>query len=429
MKKQMVFVFIVFLWFCTVVSGETVYVADIEGIIAEGTVNQFEKAIETAEENQAVLLIRLDTNGGLTNAMEKIIKKIENARVPVVIYVSPAGAVAFSAGTFILMAADIAAMENTTVIGACQPRVINPATGLAETAGEKEINAFAALMKSLAISHNRNDTLAEKFVTENLALNEQEAKEYGIIEVVAGSLEELLVKLDGWEIEINDEVYTINTSGLEIKKIQWGIKDKFINILSDPQIASLLLTIGIFGLIFGFITPGFHLPETLGGIFIILALYGLSLIGVNTAGVLLIALAFMFVIIEVITPTFGFWTGAAIITFIFGIVLIPAEDAMYEMPAAWFTTFRVASIALVIIIGVFFMYALAKALEAKKVKPLIGREDLIGFEGRAITDIEKKGQVKIRGEIWMAESDETIKEGETVVVVDQKRMMVKVKKA
>lgn len=428
MKKFLAITFILFLISIATAEGKKIYVASIEGMIAQGTVNQFEKAIEKAEKDGVCLIIQLNTNGGMANSMEKIVEMIENADIPVIIYISPVGAKAFSAGTFILMAGHIAAMANSTLIGACQPRIINPVTGMPEKADEKEIKAYAAYMKNLASMRKRNESMAEKFVLENLVLNESKALKSKVIEVVAFNLEELIEKINGMEIKIKGERYIINTSNAKVVKIEWNLRDKFINYISDPQIASLLLTIGLFGLIFGFLTPGFHLPETIGAIFIILALYGLSYIGINAAGILLLILAFIFFIIEALTPTFGFWTAAAIITFIFGIMLIPTEKAMHEMPLAWYKTFRIVSIVIAIFITLFFSYAIAKAMKARKAKPKIGEKDLVGEKGIAITDIKPKGQVKVKGEIWQAESEEEINEGEEVIVVKQNRLILKVKR-
>ena len=221
---------------------------------------------------------------------------------------------------------------------------------------------------------------------------------------------------------------TLNLTDAKIVSIKWGIRDALINYLSDPQISSLLLIIGLFGLIFGFLTPGYHLPEVLGAIFLILSLYGLSYIGINVAGLLLIVLAFLFFIVEALTPTFGFWTTAAIITFIFGIMLLPAEKAMHEMPTEWFTSFRIASIVVAIFFTIFFSYAIAKAIKAKRRRPSIGENELVGKKGVALSNISPKGQVKVMGKIWQAEADENIKEGEEIVVVEQKRLVLKVRK-
>lgn len=408
-------------------SNDVVYVAKISGMIGGGTENQFDKAIDMAKNGEA-LIVMLDTTGGLASSMEKIIEKIENSEVPVIIYVAPRGAKAFSAGTFILLSAHLSAMAEATTIGACQPRLINPVTGMPEKADEKEINAYSAMIKSIAISHGRNESMAEKFVTQNLAIDEIKAKKYGVVEIIAEDLNELMEKADGITVKVKGKNYTLHLKDVRLYEIKWGVRDKIINYLTDPSLASLLLTIGMLGLIFGFLTPGYYLPETVGAILIILALYGLSYIGVNTAGILLIILALLFFIIEAKTPTFGFWTTVAIITFIFGIMLIPAEEAIREMPESWYITFRVASIVVAVVITGFFAYAIAKAVKAKREKPKIGEKEMVGKKGIALTDISPKGQVKIMGEIWQAEADQEIKRGEEIVVVEQNRMILKVRK-
>ncbi|MCD6481748.1 MAG: nodulation protein NfeD [Thermoplasmata archaeon] len=429
MKRWAVLFIVLLLAFIPPSEGKerTAYVVKIDGLITQGTVEQFERSLDIAGKDGDILIVMLDTNGGLSSSMEKIIEMMESSPIPVIIYVAPPGAKAFSAGTFLLMASHVAAMANATTIGACHPRIIT-GTGLVEDAGEKETNAYAAMMKSLAASHGRNESMAIEFVKNNTALNEREAMEKGVIEMVARDVEDLLEKLDGKVVEVRGENYTINTSGMVIKNIRWGMREKFINYLSDPQVASLLLTIGIFGLIFGFLTPGFHFPETMGAILIILALYGLSFIGMGAAGILLLSLAFIFFVIEAHTPTFGFWTAAAIITFIFGIMLLPAGDVLHEMPRDWYKSFRLASIMVAIFVTTFFSYAVAMAAKTRRKKPRIGENEMVGKEGVALTRISPEGQVKVDGKIWKAVSEEEIEEGEKIVVEEQHRLTLKVKK-
>ncbi len=409
-----------------------VYVATIDGMIAEGAASRFQKAIDRAEDNDAsALIIRLDTPGGLSTAMNDVIRAIEGSAVPVIVYVGPAGAQAFSAGTFILLSSHVAAMAPATSIGACQPRTVDPATGTAEPAPQKEINAFATKIQSIADSRSRNQTAARRFVTENLAFGPGEAAANNTVELVAGNVTELIAMADGMAIQgtlQGRKNVTLELTDADIIRIQWSLRDTVVDYLTDPQIASLLLTIGILGLVMGFLTPGFHVPEVVGAIFLILALYGLSFIGVNAAGVLLLALAFIFMAVEAYTPTFGLWTTAAVATLVFGIVLIPASDALYEMPAAWFTSFRIASIAVAVIIGGFFAYALYASLKTKRTTPRMGDQEFVGREGTAVTDIDPAGQVKVRGKLWKAESTQPIKEGERIVVTGKERMTLLVKK-
>ncbi|MCD6512212.1 MAG: nodulation protein NfeD [Thermoplasmata archaeon] len=405
------------------VSSSKIYVVEINGMIGKGSEYVLENAIKDARDGE-LLIVCIDTPGGISSSMNKMIEDILSSPIPVVVYVSPKGADAFSAGAFILMASDIAAMAPFTTIGACQPRIINPA-GMPEEAPQKEINAYAAKMVSLAEIRGRNVTAAEKFVKDNLALTEKEALESNVIEIVADDLNELIEKLNGREVGN----MTLRLDNATVIRITPTFHEKAINYLTDPQIASILFTIGLLGIIIGFLTPTFHLPESIGVIFLVLGMYGFSYIGIGIAGVILIILGIVFLIIEVHTPTFGFWTGMALLSMIFGIMLLPVSSEIYEMPSSWYTSFRVGSILLISVIMAFFVYALIKVAQSKRRKPRIGENDLVGMKGVAITDVSPKGQVRVMGEIWKAESDEEIRAGEEIVVVEQKRLLLRVKKA
>jgi len=415
------------------VDDKKVYVAEIEGMIAEGSANQVSQAINRAEDGDGyALILQLDTPGGLSTAMRAIIRDIEGSEVPVIVHIAPRGAYAFSAGTFILLSSHLAVMASATSIGACQPRVVDPTTGMAKQASDKEINAYASYIASIAIRHGRNATAARLFVTDNLAFDPDEAVANGVIELVADDLDTILTLADGMPISgdvAGQKNTTLDLQGARLVHIEWGIRDKVINYLTDPQIASLLLTIGMLGLIFGFLTPGFHVPETIGAISLILGLYGLSFIGVNAAGVILVVVALILFIVEAYTPTFGLWTTAGVIALLFGIVLIPASDALYEMPTNWFTSFRIASLIVAIAIGAFFAYALFASWKAKRAQPKLGDEEFTDMEGIAVTDIAPRGQIKLRGKIWQAQTrEEPILQGETVVVTGKKRMLLTVEK-
>jgi membrane-bound serine protease (ClpP class) len=405
-----------------------IYLAEIKGIIAGGTENQFDKLLSQSPAAEAVIVV-LDTPGGLATTMEEIIKKIQDSSIPVIIYVAPSGAQSFSAGTFILLSSHLAAMAPSTSIGACQPRITNPATGLPETAPQKEINAYTSYIKSIAEEHGRNVTIAERFVTENLALSPQEALDAGVIEIIAEDVTDLLMKATSRTIQgtVQGEKVLLNLTDARIISLDWNTRDLFLNLLTDPQIASLLFTIGILGLVFGFLSPGFHVPETIGAICIILGALGLAYIGVNVAGIILVSLGIIFFIIEALTPTFGFWTTAAIITLLLGIILIPGSDALYQMPMEWFVSFRVGSIIIVAALGIFFAYGLTAAWRAKRKKPVTGTIAMIGKKGIATTRLDPRGQVKIEGEIWNAESlGGPIAKNSEIVVMEKERLLLKV---
>ncbi len=412
----------------TVQEDKIIYLAEIQGMIAGGTENQFDKLLSQSPAAEAVIVV-LDTPGGLATTMEEIIKKIQEASMPVIIYVAPSGAQAFSAGTFILLSSHLAAMAPSTSIGACQPRITNPVTGLPETAPQKEINAYTSYIKSIAEEHGRNVTIAERFVTENLALSPQEALDAGVIEIIAEDVTDLLMKATNRTIQgtVKGEKVLLNLTDARIISLDWNARDVFLNLLTDPQIASLLFTIGILGLVFGFLTPGFHVPEIVGAICIILGALGLAYIGVNIAGIILVSLGILFFIIEALTPTFGFWTTAAIITLVMGIILIPGSDAIYQMPKGWFVSFRVGSIIIVAALGIFFAYGLTAAWRAKRKKPITGTIAMIGKKGIATTRLNPRGQVKIEGEIWNAESLEgPIAKNSEIRVMEKERLLLKV---
>lgn len=405
-------------------SGKSrIYVVEINGMIGKGSEYTFENALREAKDGE-LLVLCIDTPGGLASSMNKIIEDMLSSPIPVVVYVCPKGAEAFSAGTYILMASDIAAMAPSTTIGACQPRIIN-AAGVAEEAPQKEVNAYTAKMVALAEMHGRNETMAEEFVRNNLAVSDEEALKGNVIEFTANDLNELIKKLNGYSVRN----MTLNLNNATIVKINPTFHEKVVNYLTDPQIASILFTIGLLGIIIGFFTPTFHLPESIGVILLILGMYGFSYIGVGIAGVILILLGIIFLIIEAHTPTFGFWTGMALLSMIFGIMLLPVSGEIYEMPSDWYISFRIGSILLISVIMAFFVYALIRVAQSKRKKPKIGENDLVGMKGVAITDISPKGQVKVMGEIWKAESDGKIKAGEEVIIIEQKRLVLRVKKA
>jgi membrane-bound serine protease (ClpP class) len=226
---------------------------------------------------------------------------------------------------------------------------------------------------------------------------------------------------------VQGEKVLLNLTDARIISLEWNTRDLFLNLLTDPQIASLLFTIGILGLVFGFLSPGFHVPETIGAICIILGALGLAYIGVNVAGIILVSLGIIFFIIEALTPTFGFWTTAAIITLLLGIILIPGSDALYQMPMEWFVSFRVGSIIIVAALGIFFAYGLTAAWRAKRKKPVTGTIAMIGKKGIATTRLDPRGQVKIEGEIWNAESlGGPIAKNSEIVVMEKERLLLKV---
>ncbi|MCW3142061.1 MAG: nodulation protein NfeD, partial [Methanophagales archaeon] len=290
------------------VEGKNViYVLRIEGTITEGTALNVIEGLREAEEISAeAVLIELDTPGGLVSSTLKITEAILNSEVPVITYVMPKGAIAASAGSFILISGNIAAMAPGTTTGAAMPVEIGIEGR--KPADEKTINFYAGYIESIAASRGRNATQAKRFVTENDVLNENTALERGIIDLIAEDETELLNKVDGMTVKIGTENRTLATKNVSLYIKEKTIRSSLLEALSNPQVAFILLMVGMYGLIFGFMSPGTYVPEMIGAICLILALYGMGLFDVNMFGVLLIIIAVILLIAEALTPTFGILT-------------------------------------------------------------------------------------------------------------------------
>ncbi|MFQ6089596.1 MAG: nodulation protein NfeD, partial [Candidatus Methanofastidiosia archaeon] len=348
--------------------------------------------------------------------------------VPVIIYVSPQGAIAASAGTYIAMGSHLVAMAPSTSIGACQPILgYDPMTGQIMEAGEKTEKFYTSYMRSLAEAHERNPEIAAKFVSENLSLTPQEALEDGMVDVVADDVEDLLEKANGLRVrgKLLGKEHTLRIRNAEIREIEISFTQKFLSYITNPNIAYLLMIIGIYGLIFGFMTPGWHVPETLGAICIVLAIIANGYIGWNIGGVILILMGIAFFIIEIKTTTFGLFTAAGLACFILGSLILyqsgAGEGEMERLVTReWYESFRLMVLGVSIVSAGFFIFAVTKALKLRRTKPKTGWDELIGMKGVVIEDLEPEGKIKVRGEIWKARSDTKLNKGESVEVIDKK---------
>lgn len=407
-----------------------IYVITIEGTITEGTALDVVEGLREAEEIGAeAVLIELDTPGGLVTSMLKITEAILNLDLPVITYVAPKGAIAASAGSFILISGNIAAMSPGTTTGAAMPVEI----GLEgrQAADNKTINFFAGHIESIAASRGRNATQAKRFVTDNDALNENLALERGIIDLIAADETALLNTVDGMTITIRNENRTLATKDASLYLKKKTVRSILLETLSDPQIAVILLLIGIYGLIFGFMSPGTYVPEMIGAICLILALYGLGLFEVNVFGVLLIIIAVILFIAEALTPTFGILTTGGAACLIIGALLLPKEPFLFNPESGWFEGFLLTIIGVAVASAVFFFFAMGAVLRLRKRRAQVGAEELIGRVTRAETDItEDGGTVKLRGEIWNARTaaGERIAKGEKVEIIDREGLTLIVKR-
>jgi membrane-bound serine protease (ClpP class) len=428
-KKYIFIVFLIlsFLIFSTSITfaqpASVIYLLNIEGAINPITAQYIVDGIEEAEDKQAeCVIIQMDTPGGLDESMRNIIKKMLNSRVPVVIYIAPQGARAASAGAFITMAANIAAMAPGTNIGAAHPVAMGEGQ-IDEETKAKIVNDAAAYIKSIANSRNRNDEIAEKFVRDSLSITEQEALENNIIEFIASSVDELIFMIDGVKVTTAEGDRKLNTLGKEIIEYKMSAKDLFLHSLTNPNIAYILLFLGIFGILGEFNNPGALFPGIFGSICLILAFVAFQMIAINFAGFILIALGIIFFIFEMYTPTFGLLTAGGIISLILGSFMLTKDLAPYlKISTGIILTMVLATAA-------FFIFALTKGIKIQRKKPIFGKESMIGMIGTARTDLNPNGQVFLHGEIWQATtSDEKpVKKGEQVIVeaLDGLRLIVK----
>jgi len=410
--------------------GEVVYVLRIEGTITEGTAVEIEEGLREAEETGAgAVLIELDTPGGLVESTLKITEAMLNLDVPVITYVAPKGAIAASAGSFILISGNIAAMAPGTTTGAAMPVEIGVEGR--KPADEKTINFFAGHIESIAAARGRNATQAKRFVTDNDALSETLALERGIIDLVAEDESDLLTKVDGMTVKVGTENKTLATKNASLYFKGKTVRSSILETLSNPQIAVILLMVGIYGLIFGFLSPGTYVPEMIGAICLILALYGLGLFEVNMFGVLLIILAIILFIAEALTPTFGILTTGGVVCLIIGALILPKEPFLFNTRSGWFEGFLLTIIGIAAASAAFFFFAVGAVLKVRKRKAKVGGEELIGKVTKAESEInEDGGTIKISGEFWNARtlSGEKINQGEKVEIIAREGLTLIVKR-
>ncbi len=385
--------------------------AEIKGVIDTVTADYIENVYKKARElNAEAIIIEMDTPGGLDQSMRKIIKIILNSDIPFIVYVHPEGARAASAGSFILVASHLACMSPGTNVGAAHP----VAVGGEGKVSEKIVNDAMKYMQSLAERRGRNVSLAVSFVVNSTSITASEALKYGIIDCIADNYDELLEKLDNRTVEVKGKNVTLEIAKDVIEPIEMSAREKFLHIISDPNIAYILLMLGIYGIIFELANPGAILPGIFGAICLILAFWSFHMISVNAAGVALIILAIILLIAELFTPTHGLLTAGGIISLVLGsLMLIDVEEAKF-VTMSW----EIIAVAAVVTVG-FFVLAVGLAVKAHKRKPETGAEGMIGLEGIAKEDIDPEGMVMIKGELWRAVAkDKPIKKGKKIRVVE-----------
>ncbi len=410
MKLLTFLAFFFILSFFVHTASAQVLVVELKDTITSASAGIVSEALDTARvEGDQALIIILNTPGGGLTETKQILDDIDASPVPVIGYVYPKGATAWSAGTLILLGTDIAAMAPNTIMGSAQPVEVT-SQGLQPVTEPKIVNAVVALAQEKAREHGRNVTAAGEFITKNLNIDAEQAKAYNVVEVVSPSIEDLLTKVDGMKVKGR----VLSTSGAAFHYYSPSIRLSVLNILSNPILAGLLLLVGIFALVFGLTSPGYG-AEIFGVISISLGLIGLGF-AVNIAALFLIILGIALLLFEVHISTFGLMGIAGVICVVMGsILLVPiGYPALYSIQFQ--TTMLISLLAPAIVFGGFLAFAIYKMIQIRRRKPVIG--EIVGGVAETIDPItpEAAGFVRYQGEYWKARSEERIEPGTKVVI-------------
>jgi len=399
-----------------------IFTVEVDGIINPATAKFITESIDKAtQEGAQCLIIQLDTPGGLMDSMRIIIKKILASSIPVIVYVSPSGARAASAGVFITMSAHLAVMAPGTHIGAAHP--VSLGQGKEDKImSEKIVNDTVSYIKTIAKNRGRNVDWAEKAVRQSVSVTEEEAVKLNVVDFVSADLQDLLIKLHGKVIKFDGVARTLQTKGVKPRSVQMSWRYKLLDIISNPTIAYILLMLGIYGIFFELSNPGAILPGVVGGIFLILAFFALQMLPINFAGLALILFAIILFIAEIKVVSHGLLAVGGVISLFLGSLML------IESPTDYMRISLSVIIPAVLVSAAFFIFAVTMAIKARITKPTTGMEGLLGETGVAVTPITPEGKVSIHGEYWNVISDEPIQAGEKIQVTEMKDLKLKVKK-
>ncbi|MBW1733419.1 MAG: nodulation protein NfeD [Deltaproteobacteria bacterium] len=394
-------------------------IIELEGPINPGTALYVLRGLEKAkEEGAALAVIRLDTPGGLASSMRSIIKAILNSPVPVVVYVGPRGAGAASAGVMITVAGHVAAMAKGTNIGAAHP-VTAGGKEIGKTMSEKVVNDMASYARGIAEDKGRNGEWVEKAIRESVSITADEALAKNVVDLVVKDLDHLLEDLDGREVAMPAGKTILRTAGLKKVHYRPGLRDKILKTISDPNIAYILMMIGLAGLYFELSHPGAIFPGVIGAISLVLAFFSFQTLPVNYAGLILIILAIIFFIVELKVASYGILSIGGLISLTLGSIMLfegIGVSLKLMMPT-------------ILLVGGFFVVVAGLAFKAIHKKPMGGSDGLVGELGEVKEVIDPEGLVFVHGEYWRALSKEKIEPGEKVEVIGINGLMLSVKRA
>ena len=412
-------------WSTTAFGAGRIIVIEVDGVInpvvAEFMANEIDNANKFSEE---LIVIQMDTPGGLDPSMRKIIKAIQNSKIPVASFISPGGSRAASAGVFIAIASHISAMEPGTKIGAAHPvkLMVGGEGEQAKIIEDKVVNDTSTYIRSLAEQRGRNAHWAELSVRKNVSVSAEEAKRLNVIDLLAANLDSLVLALDTREVKLGGNIITLNTAEKNILFKEMNSRQKILNIIASPNAAYVLMMLGLVGLYLELSNPGLILPGVLGSLSLILALYAMQMLPINYSGLLLIFIGVILLIAEVSLMSYGLLAlSGAISIFLGSIMLIDSDD-----PAM-----QISKIVLYPTLGMTFLVSIGSIYLAKKTHQLVtttGMEGLLGEIGVVKEILNLEGLVLIHGEMWKAESDTVILVGEKVSVEVVKGLKIKVRK-
>ena len=394
----------------------------IDGVISPVTVRLVEAALARAQAERAgALVILLDTPGGLERSMRLICQRLLNAEIPVIVYVAPTGGRAASAGVFITMAAHVAAMAPATNIGAAHPVAVG---GSIDKESMKKIeNDAAAFARTIAVERGRNADWAEKAVRESVSITEREAVKLKVVDLVADSLPDLLEKIDGRAVKTSRGPVTLQTKGATVTPIDVGFRDRVLNVITDPNVAYILMMLGMLGLFFELSTPGAILPGVIGGISLILAFFAFQSLPLNFAGLLLILFGIVLFIVEIKVVSHGVLAIGGVVAMALGSLML------FDAPEVGF---RVSWRVILPTVGAtagMFLFVIAAGIRALTARSPVGGPALVGETGAARVRLDPEGQVLVHGELWRAVSrGGPIEEGTRVRVVDVHGLTLTVEK-